>query len=94
MNRWTVHDYFHILGVPRNARASEIRRACCRRARRPHPDIWEGDRTVDPLLALSNQAPVLPADASVDFVDMTRLVDRMLADFFGTSQTPHQSSRT
>jgi hypothetical protein len=77
-----VHDYFHILGVSRNARASEIRRACGRHVRRPHPDFCEGDRLGAAAPALSNPSTTLPADASVDFVELTNLVDRMVADFF------------
>jgi hypothetical protein len=82
-----VHDYFDILGVPRNAAPPEIRRACCRRSRSSHPDIWDGDvagfgrspsgnapsftRTMDDL-----------SDASIDFVDMAQIVDRMRDAFF------------
>jgi len=82
-----VHDYFHILGVSRNARASEIRRACGRHARRPHPDFCDGDRPAGASAgALSTPSTTLPADASVDFVELPNLVDRMVADFFKTTQ--------
>jgi hypothetical protein len=83
-----VHDYFDILGVPRNAAAAEIRRACCRRSRSSHPDIWDGE----PGHALSPR-PVVPgadahvmvhdlSDIAIDFVEMSPVVDRMLAAFF------------
>jgi hypothetical protein len=37
------HDYYEILGVPRDATAEEVKRAYRRRARECHPDINPGD---------------------------------------------------
>jgi curved DNA-binding protein len=34
-----VHDYYHVLGVPRTANADEIQRAYRQLARRNHPDV-------------------------------------------------------
>jgi curved DNA-binding protein CbpA len=82
-----VHDYFDILGVSRDARPSEIRRACCRGARATHPDIWDGD-TVSPLPragARSGDAAFAArelSDAAVDFVDAAVFVDAIRATFF------------
>jgi hypothetical protein len=75
-----VHDYFEILGVPTNAAASEVRRACARRVRRAHPDF--ADR---PPVAAAAPAGDDPAsvDVAIDFLDMRTLVDRMLSAFFG-----------
>jgi hypothetical protein len=82
-----VHDYFDILGVSRGAPASDIRRACGRHSRPPHPDIWDGDvrRSTgashvparDGGWALSDSA-----DAAIDFVDASTLVDRIREAFF------------
>jgi len=83
----SVHDYFDILGVPRNAAPPEIRRACCRRSRSSHPDIWDGD--VPALSATGpGKFPSFPrsmddlSDTAIDFVDMTQIVDRILDGFF------------
>jgi len=86
----SVHDYFHILGVSRNARPSEVRLASGRHARRSHPDFRDGDRASgDVAVGLSGSAAGLSRDASVDFVELTHLVDRMLVAFFSTArQTP------
>ena len=88
-----MHDYFYILGVSRDARASEIRRACCRHARPPHPDIRDGDRDPDvpsgtPVSPLTLAAAGASTDAAVDFVDAATLVDGMLVSFFHRSSTP------
>jgi hypothetical protein len=82
-----VHDYFEILGVSGDARPSEIRRACCRRARATHPDVWEGDATSPPRRAgtpSSDRLPVISelSDAAIDFVDAAAFVDAMRATFF------------
>ena len=76
-----MHDYFDILGLPTNAAASEIRRACARRARRSHPDFREASAPP------ASSAPTAPKDSpsfdvAIDFLDMTVLVDRMQAAFF------------
>jgi curved DNA-binding protein CbpA len=81
-----VHDYFDILGVARDARPPEIRRACCR-ARATHPDIWDGDQASAarrPAAASERRAPRELFDAAVDFVDAATLVDAMRAAFFAT----------
>jgi hypothetical protein len=81
-----VHDYFDILGVPRNAAPPEIRRACCRRARSSHPDIWDGDVTA--ARSRAGNGPTLEgpvddlSDAAIDFVDMAQIVDRIRDAFF------------
>jgi len=78
-----VHDYFDILGLPTNAGASEVRRACARRVRRSHPDFR------DPVLPETpgSDAPaglddLRPVDVAIDFVDMMSLVDRIQTGFF------------
>jgi curved DNA-binding protein CbpA len=82
-----VHDYFEILGVSRDARPSEIRRACGRRARATHPDVWDGD-PVPPLhragASSGDRTPVTRelSDAAIDFVDPAAFVDAMRASFF------------
>ena len=75
-----MHDYFEILGVGRNARPTEIRRACCRRVHVTHPDIRDGD-----------PAPAGPArsahrldDAAIDFVDAATFVEAMRLSFFAS----------
>jgi hypothetical protein len=85
-----VHDFFHVLGLPRNAPISEIRRACARRVRRAHPDFrppLTGDTAVDQTAesaALTGTA--LSRDAAVDFVDMASLLDRIQLSFFAPGQ--------
>jgi hypothetical protein len=81
-----VHDYFDIIGIPDDASAPEIRRACARRIGAGHPDFrpGSGDGAAAP--------PVVPAglpalvDAAIDFVDMAPIVARMQAAFFSS---PH-----
>ena len=85
-----MHDYFDILGVSRGAQASDIRRACCRHSRLPHPDIWDGDShrpTVASLAARPEHGGAVPgfSDAAIDFVDVATLVDRMRDAFFTDS---------
>ena len=80
-----MHDYFDILGVARDARPTEIRRACCR-ARATHPDVWYGDQARGASRlgagASERRAPRELFDAAVDFVDAATLVDSMRAAFF------------
>ena len=82
-----MHDYFEILGVSPDARARDIRQAGRRRATAPHPDFCHesdtppragGDPTVEP-----DPASAELKDAAIDFVDMTAVVARMQAAFFG-----------
>jgi hypothetical protein len=82
-----VHDYFEILGVSSDARPSEIRRACCRRARATHPDVWDGDAVSFPSRAGASSDHRIPitrefSDAAIDFVDAGVFVDAMRATFF------------
>ena len=81
-----VHDYFDILGVPTNAAASEVRRACARRVRRPHPDFSEGP-PVNPLASSRADDDAPAADVAIDFLDVRALVDRMQTAFFAPLHT-------
>jgi curved DNA-binding protein CbpA len=86
-----VHDYFEILGVARDARPTEIRRACCRKVHASHPDVWDGDVTPSTHResARSSRAPVRDLyDAAIDFVDAAGLVDAMRAAFFCSGSRP------
>src|SRR5512139_2293936 len=40
-------DYYAILGVPRNAKEPEIKRAYRRMARKNHPDVNPGDKSAE-----------------------------------------------
>jgi hypothetical protein len=79
-----VHDYFEILGLPSNARASEIRRACARRVHVAHPDFRGGSTGVltppPPVDRLDHDVP--SPDAAIDFVDAAAFVERMQTAFF------------
>lgn len=82
-----MHDYFDILGVPRDASAEQIRRACARRAVQGHPDFAGA---VDGGPASAGRADsdlrfVDFADIAIDFVDMAEIADRMRAAFFRTN---------
>jgi hypothetical protein len=81
-----VHDFFDIVGVARNARPTDIRRACCGWVRASHPDVWDGDAPPRSSRAVRGRADQLTlhdlSDAAVDFVDASTLVDRMQASFF------------
>jgi hypothetical protein len=79
-----VHDYFDILGVSPDARASDIRRACCRHSRPAHPDIWDGESLNRVALSHGAMRDADPAlyDAAIDFVDAATLVDTMREAFF------------
>ena len=85
-----MHDYFDILGVSPDARASDIRRACCRHSRPAHPDIWDGESHNRAAAPGGETRDALPErtelfDAAIDFVDAATLVDRMRAAFFTES---------
>ena len=81
-----MHDYFDILGVSRDARASDIRRACGRHSRPAHPDIRDGDHPNHTLVSRTmygaDPSQAAPPDAAIDFVDAAALVDRMREAFF------------
>lgn len=73
-----MHDFFDILGVPTNAAASEVRRACASRIRRSHPDFTNAT----PMTDVATAADLPPADVAIDFLDMRAFVDRIQAAFF------------
>ncbi len=86
-----MHDFFDILGVPPNAGPPEIRRACGRRARPSHPDIWDGDvaamnASLPRSGPRSNQAFDELSDTAIDFVDMASIVDRIREGFFAAGR--------
>ena len=72
-----MHDYFDLLGLSNRARASEVRRRWASRPRRWHPDFGGG-------CLVNRPRPIIPprADAAVDFVSITHVVDRMQHAFF------------
>lgn len=70
-----MHDFFEILGLPTNAPARDVRRACARRPRRVHPDFHD---TVP--VCLEERAP--DDDLAIDFVDAATFSDRIQAAFF------------
>jgi hypothetical protein len=77
-----VHDYFAILGIAPGAPASVIRSAHSRRRAAVHPDFRaSGDRPVRPRRGAAFRAG-RPADAAVNFIEMSALVDGMEAAFF------------
>ena len=86
-----MHDYFEILGVSPDARAAEIQRACRRHAGTAHPDFRDDaeatTRAAVEAALVRDRAPVELADVAIDFVDMTAVVDRMQAAFFGTARS-------
>jgi len=73
-----VRDYFDLLGLSTNARASEIRRRLAGWPRRWHPDFASG-APLEPLPA----AEPFRTDAAVDFVSMTAFIEPMQQAFFG-----------
>ena len=82
-----MHDYFEILGVSRDARPSEIRRACRRRTRTAHPDICDGDAVPLAKRSGGRRTDRLTlgrdfGDAAIDFLDAASFVDSMQAGFF------------
>ena len=78
-----MHDYFDIIGIPGDAPAREIRRACARRSGAGHPDFRPAGIAAG-ASAAAGPALVLPeaTDVAIDFVDMTQIVARMQAAFF------------
>ena len=79
-----MHDYFEILGLPSNARASDIRRACARRVHVAHPDFRGGSTGVMTPPSPPDRLELDPPspDAAIDFVDASSFVERMQALFF------------
>ena len=49
-------DYYNILGVKRDAREPEIRKAFRRLARKFHPDVNPGDRSAEAKFKEINEA--------------------------------------
>lgn len=83
-----MYDYLDILGVPPDAGAALIRRAESRRTARRHPDLDVNDDDRPPGSAMSRVRPPStpdPADAALDFLDMTLLVPRIQDAFFARS---------
>ena len=78
-----MHDLFEILGLPINAPAQEVRRACARRPRRLHPDFHDpgAGSEVHREPGLTGRSP--GDDLAVDFVDASAFTDRIQAAFFG-----------
>jgi len=77
-----VHDYFDILGVPHDAPAQQIRRACARRTVTRHPDFGVVDGPAAGDAAARGRPPAELADVAIDFMDMSSIVERMQAAFF------------
>jgi len=77
-----VHDFFEILGLPTNALAREVRRACARRPRRLHPDFHDKGPAADATRAslLMGRSP--GDDLAIDFVDASAFTDSIQAAFF------------
>jgi hypothetical protein len=78
-----VHDYFEIVGVPPHADAREIRQAGRRHLRVSHPDFVDGESGPG-----AGEVEARPADAAVDFAEMSGITSRMLAAFFTSHAAP------
>ena len=77
-----MHDYFDILGVPRDARAPEIRRACRGHVRLTHPDIADTSTLTQPSHVPRSAWTRDIEDTNVTFPDMAAVVRRMRDAFF------------
>lgn len=78
-----MHDYFAILGIEPGAPAAVIRSAHLRRRAAVHPDFRASDDHPVRTRAVGfGRAARGPADAAVNFIEMSALVDRMEAAFF------------
>ena len=84
-----MHDYFEILGVSPDARATDIRRACRRHAPATHPDFRQEDESAPGSAPRvdGNARTEEFADVAVDFVEMGAVVGRMQQAFFGTTRS-------
>ncbi|HEU4937998.1 MAG TPA: DnaJ domain-containing protein, partial [Vicinamibacterales bacterium] len=71
-----MHDYYDILGVPRDAGADEIKRAHRQLTQRYHPDISGDELSV-------GGAACLVDEVHVDFPSVLTVLDRMRQSFFG-----------
>jgi hypothetical protein len=80
-----VHDYFDIIGIPDDASAREIRRACARRIGAGHPDYRPGARHGAADSAVAAGVPDV-VDVAIDFLDLAPIVARMQAAFFSSSR--------
>ena len=80
-----MHDFFDILGLPRTAPPSEVRRVCARRVRRAHPDFRLGGPTRGASVDVDPLREPIPAsrEVAIDFVEMSTFIDGMQAAFFG-----------
>lgn len=56
MNAQQLHDYYEILGVPRDASNEEIKKTFRRLARLYHPDVNPGDKTAEEKFKGINEA--------------------------------------
>ena len=64
-------NYYDVLGIPRNADASQIRQAFRKMARQHHPDVNPGDKTAEEKFKLINEAHSVLSEA-----DSRRKYDR------------------
>src|SRR5262245_3534050 len=56
-------DYYKVLGVPRNAKAEDIKKAYRRLARRYHPDVNPGDKEAEERFKQISEAFEVLSDA-------------------------------
>ena len=58
-----MSNYYDVLGIPRNADASQIRQAFRKMARQHHPDVNPGDKTAEEKFKLINEAHSVLSEA-------------------------------
>lgn len=81
-----MHDFFDILGVPHDAPAQQIRRACARRTVTLHPDFGVPAGPAAGNASDPARPPADLADVAIDFVDMSSMIERMQAAFFTSAR--------
>src|ERR1041384_3619400 len=88
-------DYYEVLGIKRDAKAEEIKKAYRRLARKYHPDVNPGDKASEERFKLTTEAHDVLSDPKKRKVyDQFGQYSDNLADAAARGATPGGSAKT
>src|SRR5215467_2776613 len=91
----TKQDYYEILGIKRDAKPEEIKKAYRRLARKYHPDVNPGDKTAEERFKMMSEAHDVLSDPKKRGVyDRFGQYSENLADAAARGASPSSSGRT